>query len=170
MAERHPRQPFGRPRQGCRRPPGLRDRQHRHGRIATGALFDMPGLLAQADQALYCAKERGRNRVEVASLELVLGPRCRRPVDGDRGDLCRGNRRPKARHPDFHLLRHTLGFCPAGICVFAGRTHRLAVMKRSDDRILTTHVGSLIRPERCRISCARSSPASPMTRRRYARA
>jgi diguanylate cyclase (GGDEF)-like protein len=37
-----------------------------------GLLEDMTGLLAQADEALYCAKERGRNRIEVASLQLVL--------------------------------------------------------------------------------------------------
>ncbi|HZS65319.1 MAG TPA: GGDEF domain-containing protein [Xanthobacteraceae bacterium] len=33
--------------------------------------FDVAALLAQADQALYHAKERGRNRVEIASLDLV---------------------------------------------------------------------------------------------------
>lgn len=37
-----------------------------------GEALDVPELLAQADQALYCAKENGRNRVEVASLELLL--------------------------------------------------------------------------------------------------
>jgi diguanylate cyclase (GGDEF)-like protein len=36
--------------------------------------LDVPALLAHADQALYYAKERGRNRVEAASLDLVLRP------------------------------------------------------------------------------------------------
>ena len=40
--------------------------------ISEANLFDIPALLAQADEALYCAKERGRNRIEVASLQLAL--------------------------------------------------------------------------------------------------
>jgi diguanylate cyclase (GGDEF)-like protein len=34
--------------------------------------LDVPEMLAQADQALYFAKENGRNRVEVASLEMIM--------------------------------------------------------------------------------------------------
>jgi diguanylate cyclase (GGDEF)-like protein len=41
------------------------------------APLDVPDLLGQADQALYYAKERGRNRVEVATLDLVLRRRDR---------------------------------------------------------------------------------------------
>jgi diguanylate cyclase (GGDEF)-like protein len=36
------------------------------------AALDIASLLAQADQALYYAKERGRNRVEVASLDMIM--------------------------------------------------------------------------------------------------
>ncbi|MFN3658985.1 MAG: GGDEF domain-containing protein [Pseudolabrys sp.] len=40
-----------------------------------GPALDVPELMAQADQALYFAKERGRNRVEFASLEMLAAPR-----------------------------------------------------------------------------------------------
>jgi diguanylate cyclase (GGDEF)-like protein len=39
--------------------------------ICNNGPLDVPELLMQADQALYDAKERGRNRVEIASLDLV---------------------------------------------------------------------------------------------------
>ena len=47
--------------------------------------LDVSALLAQADQALYYAKERGRNRVEVATLDLVLRRRdaAAAPAAGD---------------------------------------------------------------------------------------
>ena len=40
--------------------------------ICEDGALDMSAMLAQADEALYCAKERGRNRIEAASLQMAL--------------------------------------------------------------------------------------------------
>ncbi len=48
--------------------------------IAYDAVLDLSALLAQADHALYRAKHGGRNRVEIASIELILDRAGRRPA------------------------------------------------------------------------------------------
>ena len=44
------------------------------------AALDVSEMLAQSDQALYFAKEHGRNRVEVASLEMVMERKADKPA------------------------------------------------------------------------------------------
>jgi diguanylate cyclase (GGDEF)-like protein len=49
--------------------------------ISHDAVLDLSALLAQADHALYRAKDGGRNRVEIASIELILDRSRRGAVD-----------------------------------------------------------------------------------------
>jgi diguanylate cyclase (GGDEF)-like protein len=64
--------------------------------VAHDGMLDLSALLVQADHALYRAKHAGRNRIEVASIELILDRTKRGVPDVNRGPSGRSNAKSAA--------------------------------------------------------------------------